>query len=139
MRSCRVGKRSTCGRLMPRSTWSDSPVTVAFPHFSRPTKTAPGRQSERKRLLSFRPPIGPADDGDSSALDAIKEGVRMLKEDSIQLPLRPFHWEVEFPEVFGGGRDGFDAIVGNPPFAGKNTLIASNRDRYPDWLKTMHA
>jgi hypothetical protein len=29
---------------------------------------------------------------------------------------RPFHWPVEFPEVFGSG--GFDAFVGNPPFVG---------------------
>jgi hypothetical protein len=27
---------------------------------------------------------------------------------------RPFHWSVEYPEVFGRG--GFDAFVGNPPF-----------------------
>jgi hypothetical protein len=31
---------------------------------------------------------------------------------------RPFHWPVEFPEVFMGGRGGFDAILGNPPFLG---------------------
>jgi Eco57I restriction-modification methylase len=43
----------------------------------------------------------------------------MFWEHPIQLPVRPFHWEIEFPEVFGGGREGFDAIVGNPPFAGK--------------------
>ena len=30
---------------------------------------------------------------------------------------RPFHWVLEFPEVFLG-RGGFDAIVGNPPFIG---------------------
>src|SRR5207244_5398433 len=29
-------------------------------------------------------------------------------------------------------------IVGNPPFAGKNTLIAGNREAYPDWLKVLH-
>ena len=28
----------------------------------------------------------------------------------------PFHWEIEFPEVFQKG--GFDAFVGNPPFLG---------------------
>jgi hypothetical protein len=33
--------------------------------------------------------------------------------------IRPFHWELEFPEVFQNGRGGFDAFVGNPPFAGK--------------------
>ncbi len=53
-------------------------------------------------------------------------------------PLAPFHWEFEFPEVFERDNPGFDAIVGNPPFAGKNTVTASNVDRYPDWLKQMH-
>lgn len=56
--------------------------------------------------------------------------------------LQPFHWEVEFPEVFDprarAGNPGFDAIVGNPPFAGKNTIIAGNRDYYLSWLQTMH-
>ena len=53
-------------------------------------------------------------------------------------PLAPFHWEIEFPEVFDRVAPGFDAIVGNPPFAGKNTVIAANRPGYPDWLKQMH-
>ena len=53
-------------------------------------------------------------------------------------PLVPFHWEIEFPEVFQRGSKGFDAIVGNPPFAGKNNLIGGNRDGYLDWLKTLH-
>jgi hypothetical protein len=54
-------------------------------------------------------------------------------------PIRPFHWEVEFPEVFAGGAPGFDAIVGNPPFAGKNTLLHGNREYFLDWLQTLHA
>ena len=29
---------------------------------------------------------------------------------------RFFHWELELPEVFEGGRDGFDALVANPPW-----------------------
>lgn len=33
-------------------------------------------------------------------------------------PLVPFHWEVEFPEVFDRENPGFDAIAGNPPFLG---------------------
>ena len=53
-------------------------------------------------------------------------------------PLASFHWETEFPEVFGRDRPGFDAIVGNPPFAGKNSVIGSNVAEYPSWLKTMH-
>ena len=67
-------------------------------------------------------------------------------------PLAPFHWELEFPEVFerepsaGSARGnpspekgpGFDAIVGNPPFAGKNSVTAGNVANYPDWLKEIH-
>ena len=53
-------------------------------------------------------------------------------------PLAPLHWEIEFPEVFDRGNPGFDAFVGNPPFAGKNTMAAGNVPRYPDWLKTVH-
>ena len=54
-------------------------------------------------------------------------------------PLAPFHWEIEFPEVFERENPGFDAIVGNPPFAGKNTVAAANAPGYPDWLKQAHA
>ena len=61
-----------------------------------------------------------------------------------QKPVAPFHWEIEYPEVFDLDdflrvRGGFHAVVGNPPFAGKNTLIEGNADGYVDWLKTEHA
>ena len=32
--------------------------------------------------------------------------------------LRPFHWAIEFPEVFVHDNPGFDALIGNPPFLG---------------------
>jgi hypothetical protein len=51
-------------------------------------------------------------------------------------PVRPFHWHLEFPEVFAGAAPGFDAIVGNPPFAGKNTMLGSHREGYLLWLQT---
>jgi hypothetical protein len=54
-------------------------------------------------------------------------------------PLAPFHWEIEFPEVFDRENPGFDTIVGNPPFGGKNTVGAGNVDHYQDWLKELHA
>ena len=53
-------------------------------------------------------------------------------------PLAPFHWEIEFPEVFERENPGFDAMVGNPPFAGKNTVAAAYVAYYPDWLKQAH-
>jgi hypothetical protein len=54
----------------------------------------------------------------------LAEAVRQLR--SGDHPVPPFHWEIEFPEVFGGDSPGFDAMVGNPPFAGKNTLLHGN-------------
>jgi len=50
--------------------------------------------------------------------------------------ITPFHWDLEFPEVFGDGRGGFDAFVGNPPFV-KGSAISSNfGDAYFEWLKS---
>ena len=59
--------------------------------------------------------------------------------ENIKPPLEPFHWEIEFPEVFERENPGFDAVVGNPPFAGKNTILNANVPGYMDWLKQMHA
>lgn len=53
-------------------------------------------------------------------------------------PLAPFHWGIEFPEVFQRENPGFDAFVGNPPFAGKNTLAAASPAGILDWLKCIH-
>lgn len=53
-------------------------------------------------------------------------------------PITPFHWQVEFPEVFARENGGFDAIVGNPPFAGKNTIIGGSAKNFLPWLQTLH-
>jgi hypothetical protein len=46
----------------------------------------------------------------------------------------PFHWEVEFPEVFRRENPGFDCILGNPPFLGGTMISTSHGDAYKDWL-----
>jgi hypothetical protein len=55
--------------------------------------------------------------------------------DPISHPLAPFHWEIEFPEVFGRDNPGFDAIVGNPPFAGSVQLGEAQGDTYTNYLR----
>ncbi len=35
--------------------------------------------------------------------------------------LTPFHWPLEFPEVFSSTRKGFDAVVSNPPWGARLT------------------
>jgi len=60
-----------------------------------------------------------------------------------QAERRPFHWVVEFPEVFAGGAAsgpggaaegrGFHAIVGNPPFIGGQRITGFLGTDYRDY------
>jgi hypothetical protein len=49
-------------------------------------------------------------------------------------PLRPFHWQIEFPEVFARDNGGFDAIVGNPPYLGGTKISGAYSPRYFHWI-----
>ena len=82
------------------------------------------RKSRRNALLlrqdKVRAAFGnPPDFAAGVALEEIAKKQRQLEK-----PIVPFHWELEFPEVFDldqslRPQSGFDAIVGNPPFAGR--------------------
>ena len=50
------------------------------------------------------------------------------------LGVEPFHWEIEFPEVFELQESGFDAIVGNPPFMGGGKISSTLGPLYLDWI-----
>ncbi|MFM0078737.1 ATP phosphoribosyltransferase regulatory subunit [Paraburkholderia sediminicola] len=59
---------------------------------------------------------------------------RLLDASSKGLPRRPFHWLVEFPEVFSNPRNpGFDAVVGNPPFVGGQKITGIFGTAYRDF------
>jgi len=48
-------------------------------------------------------------------------------------PRIPFHWPLEFPEVFNT-TNGFDAIVGNPPFLGGQKISGAFGASYRNFL-----
>ncbi len=75
--------------------------------------------------------------GEAQQIPAEVATLNQLREG--EFPIRPFHWEVEFPEVFTRENPGFDGIVGNPPFAGKNTVSSGNRAPYPEWIQNSKA
>ena len=50
-------------------------------------------------------------------------------------PRRPFHWPLEFPEVFRRESAGFDAVVGNPPFITGKRISTHLTDAYQRYLK----
>lgn len=78
------------------------------------------------------------------AVDALKDANKWesLKAESwfrrsrrLVVPKRPFHWELEFPERFfsrGGLKadadQGFDAVMGNPPYIRVRKLKETNAD-----------
>ena len=85
--------------------------------------------------------LGDPDEGGPSPSRALPYIGWLEELRSAAPPLSPFHWQIEFPEVFlPDERDnpGFDAVIGNPPFAGKNTTKKGNVPGYPDWLKQIH-
>ena len=49
-------------------------------------------------------------------------------------PRRPFHWPLEFPEVFGRENGGFDVFVGNPPFMGGKQIASKLGGAYLNFL-----
>lgn len=51
-------------------------------------------------------------------------------------PVNPFHWQVEFPEVFQRQAPGFDAVIGNPPFKRGKAIGVDIGAEYRDWLKS---
>ena len=83
-----------------------------------------------------------------------KAGELLVDLRGMQAELRreqtPFHWMIEFPEVFhaerpdpldGGKVSGtamVDAFVGNPPFAGKVVISAALGEAYGPWLQAIH-
>jgi hypothetical protein len=50
-------------------------------------------------------------------------------------PLIPFHWEIEFPEVFDRVNPGFNVIVGNPPFLHGKKISGLLGKSFCDWLE----
>ncbi|MBF2759130.1 MAG: ATP phosphoribosyltransferase regulatory subunit [Ectothiorhodospiraceae bacterium AqS1] len=80
---------------------------------------------------------GDAIAGDGNALIALKQRAKigLEKDTSKNKSLRrPFHWPLEFPELFLGTESGFDAIVGNPPFLGGQKITGAMGTVYREYL-----
>ena len=64
--------------------------------------------------------------------------------------LRPFHWMIEFPEVFFAGRKDpltgksedepafLDGVIGNPPFLGGGKVSSTSGAEYLAWLQQQY-
>ncbi len=71
--------------------------------------------------------------------EKIRQNFKAMHEEVGELlrERKPFHWPLEFPEVFVSGLDeerGFSAIVSNPPFQGGGKITAALGTDYRDYL-----
>jgi hypothetical protein len=67
------------------------------------------------------------------------EAIKEINEDapSHAGSRRPFHWPVEFPEVFAvsnGTKPGFSAVIGNPPFMGGQKITGNLGVDYRNYM-----
>jgi hypothetical protein len=74
----------------------------------------------------------------ASGKEIVRRSVDTLSTDLVagRSRRRPFHWALEFPEVFTGESGGFHAITGNPPFIFGKNVSAKLGKAYNDYLKT---
>ncbi|WP_131111566.1 Eco57I restriction-modification methylase domain-containing protein [Sulfuricystis thermophila] len=89
-------------------------------------------------LASLAVQAGRAIEGDQETLAAMhrRAGAALATDRPAgKPPRRPFHWPLEFPEVFADGRGGFDAMVGNPPFGGGRLIGRRFGLAYQEYLK----
>lgn len=65
------------------------------------------------------------------AVETLRAKVVQLRDEH---GVSPFHWWLEFPEVFARVDGGFDTIVGNPPFLGGRNITENSGELYANVL-----
>lgn len=114
--------------------------------FFAETKDAAREKERKRRLDQIETWLRAEKAGDESRANQARSEIEVLAADA-RKKITPFHWWIEFPEVFfeerpdplqGGVANGaalMEGVVGNPPFGGKNNILATSVDGYLDWLK----
>jgi hypothetical protein len=113
--------RALEGRLAPIRVMGDAVISAFFAG-----DTARAREKKRAEVESW---LSGSLQGQSEKLDAAASSLRDGEH-----PIPPFHWQIEFPEVFARENGGFDAIIGNPPFLGGKRISKELGDIYNYWL-----
>jgi len=70
-----------------------------------------------------------------SKKDKSVSNLKISASDSIAAEKRFYNWFIEFPEVFLTEQNGFDLIIGNPPFLGGQRLSGTYGDNFLNYVK----
>ena len=114
-------------RLTPVRTIGDAVVSAFFA-----ADNPKGREKGRTRIESWLAGGSLQEQWDKLTAEALS-----LRTGDHFVP--PFHWRIEFPEVFARENSGFDAVVGNPPFLGGKKISTELGGSYRDWLTVLHS
>jgi hypothetical protein len=101
-------------------------IIAAFFAGEKPKQRQQNRDEFLHNILEIRK-------GDAQLLPWLTETLAELR--SGEHPVTPFHWELEFPEVFSRENPGFDAVVGNPPFIADKDLSKCFGETYKNHIK----
>jgi hypothetical protein len=100
---------------LEHARWIGDAVIAAFFTADGPK----AREEKRQEVESW------LQGADRDVWDQLQVTAASLREGGPHERIRPFHWEIEFPEVFERANPGFDAVVGNPPFLGAQRFLAA--------------
>lgn len=107
-------------RLSPVRLLGDAVIAAFFS--ADKTKAREKARADAESWFSGRP----------ARWDLMEASAKALREG--EYGVAPFHWAIEFPEVFKRENGGFDAIVGNPPFLGGSYITRSYGSNYFAYL-----
>ncbi len=98
---------------------------------------ASGQSAERIGLDALAIDADRVAQADTKALVALgqRASLDLAKDAPDGRPRRPFHWPLEFPEVFAGEGGAFNAFVSNPPFSGGRLVGRRLGLAYQKYLK----
>ena len=132
----RLTKTSSNVSTTPRSSWTDARL-LATPSSSRVLRGGQ-RPKEREKRSSRGRSSGHRAGSRAAAAD---EPLEQAEQDCEHGPSRftPFHWEIEFPEVFGRDEPWLRWYRRQPAVRGQEHDAAGHAAGYLDWLKAIHA
>jgi len=110
--------------------------TIADAMIGEVLRTGGKKQLLQKALDALSSDVAEALNGDEDSLRNIQKIARRSLSIDLpegEVPRKPFHWALEFPEVFVKN-EGFNAIIGNPPFLGGQKITGFMGTVYRDYL-----
>jgi hypothetical protein len=100
-------------------------------------RTGTNSRDQKNALLALASYAAGVLGGDADTINAVSTQAELALSTDLfdeRRPRRPFHWPLEFPEVFSRENRGFDAFVGNPPFIGGRRMRRTFGDTMMNWL-----